>query len=293
MKKYIKIIVGFLAVLSTTSCLKDEDLLSPDDSNSHNVIEFYNLTAPTSLGTAPHVMYVPTTLEVQPLQEFQIAVSYTGVEAGAPEDITVNLAVEPKILDEYKAVVPNTSLYVNAPSNTFEIPKSVVIKKGEKRAFVTIKVKPDQLDPTKSNAISLRITSASHGVVSGNFGTAIYSLPIKSIWEGVYTYTVINDSGAIDGNIPKTPKTGVQLVTVGPNRVKTNLLWQVYSGYSEYQFNADDTDITSLVAFSGSVLASEITDVVVVDAEKKIFEIHWIGLGRGVKERFVRTGDIE
>lgn len=293
MKKYIKIIVGFLAVLSTTSCLKDEDLLSPDDSNSHNVIEFYNLTAPTSLGTAPHVMYVPTTLEVQPSQEFQIAVSYTGVEAGAPEDITVNFAVEPKILDDYKAAVANTGLYVHAPASTYEMPTSVVIKKGEKRAFVTIKVKPDQLDPTKSNAIALRITSASHGVVSGNFGTAIYSMPIKSIWEGVYTYTLINDFGAIDANLPKNPITGVEVYTVGPNRVKMDGLWQYYSGYSEYQFNADNTDITSVLAFSGSVLASSISEVVLVDPEKRIFEIHWIGLGRGVKERFVRTGDIK
>jgi len=290
MKRYIKLIIGLVVLLFTASCLKDENILAPNDRNSQNIIEFYNLTAPTSLGTAPHVMYVPTTLEIQPSQEFEIAISYSGVEEGAPQDITVNLAVSPEVLDAYKAVVPNTASYIHAPTGTYEVPSSVVIKKGEKRVIVPITVKPDELDPTKSNAIALKITSASHGIVSGNFGTAIYSLPIKSIWEGTYTYTAVNYAG-IDGNIPKGPQTDVKLYTVGPNRLKVDGLWQAYSGYAEYQFNADSDDITEILAFSGSLYPTTIVKMEFVDIENKIFEINWICLGRSVRERFVRTGD--
>lgn len=288
MKRYFSFLILFLVTVGLSSCLKDEAVLDP--SGSKNIVEFYNVTAPTSGVTAPYVMYVPTTLEVVPEVEFEIAISYSGAELAAPQDIVVNLAVAPEAVAEF-----NTSqgtAYVQMDPSGYEIPSSVTIKQGEKRVYTKVKVRPQVLNQAVSNVLALTISSASYGEISGNFSTVIFSLPIKSIWEGTYTYTIINNYGTIDGNIGGTfTEEGVQLSTVGPNRLYMQYLWRTYSGYTEYQFNADNTDITSVLAFSGSVLPSSIQEVILIDTENKIFEIRWTGLGRGVIERFVRTGD--
>ena len=288
MKKYLKYILGALVLSSLNSCLKDENVLDP--SGSQNIIEFYNVTAPSSPANAPYIMYVPATLEVVPEAEFEIAISYSGAEEAAPQDIVVNLEPAPDAISKFN--VSQESDYVQMPSNGYELPSSLTIKKGEKRAYAKVKVRPEELDQTKSNALAVRISSASHGTISGNFGTVIYSLPIKSMWEGTYTYTITNNFGTIDGNIGGTfTEEGVKLSTVGPNKLYMQYLWRTYSGYAHYQFNGDNTTITSITAFSGSVLASSINEVILVDPDNGIFEVRWTGLGRGVIERFVRTGD--
>ncbi|HZH72848.1 MAG TPA: DUF1735 domain-containing protein [Mariniphaga sp.] len=288
MKRYFSFLILFLVTAGLSSCLKDEAVLDP--SGSKNIIEFYNVTAPTSGVTAPYVMYVPTTLEVVPEVEFDIAISYSGAELEAPQDIVVNLAEAPEAVTAFNA--SQGTSYVQMGASGYEFPSSVTIRKGEKRVYAKVKVRPTILNQAVSNVLALTITSASFGEISGNFRTVIFSLPIKSIWEGTYTYTVTNNFGTIDGNIGGVfTEQNVRLSTVGPNRLYMQYLWRTYSGYSEYQFNADNTDITSVLAFSGSVLSSSIEEVILIDTENLIFEIRWVGLGRGVIERFVRTGD--
>jgi hypothetical protein len=291
MKKITNIVavIVFLGVFS--SCLKD-DKYALDPSGSHNVVEFYNVTAPVNSYNDLYVMYVPATLEVLPEVEFTAGVNYAGPENTAPQDIVVELAVAANAVTEYNDV--ESTGYEPLPAGSYEIPSSVTIRKGEKFATFPIKVRPEMLDPTQSNALGVSITSTSHGVISGNVGTVIYSLPIKSIWEGAYEVTVINDYGGIDGNIGGTKTDSKMLSTVGPNKVRSDGesgLWFTYGGYTEYQFNGDNTDITGIVVYSGSVLASNIDEVVLVDAENRIFEINYTGLGRGIRERWVRTGD--
>lgn len=289
--KFQYFILLVLLGMTFTSCLKDEKY-ALDPSGSHNVIEFYNVTAPVSGYTAPYLVYVPTTLEVVPEAEFTVGVNYAGPEDLAPMDITVQLAEAPEVVTDNNARAGTN--YVHPHSSTFEFPTSVTIKKGEKTALFNVKVKPTQLDPTVSNAIGLKISGTSHAVVSGNNGAAIFSIPIKSMWEGKYEYTVINDYGTIDPNFGPTKgftEEDVELATVGPNLVRMTYLWRVYSGYSEYQFNADNTDLTRINAFSGSAFPVTIDEVVLVDKDNLTFEVHWTAVGRGVKERFVRTGD--
>ena len=291
MKRYVSFLILFLVSAGLSSCLKDTAVLDP--SGSKNVVEFYNVTAPASGVTAPYVMYVPMTLEVVPEVEFEIAVSYSGAELSAPQDITVNLAPAPDAITAY-----NTSqgaALVQMGATGYEIPSSLVIKKGEKRAYGKVKVRPTLLNQSVSNALALSISSASHGQVSGNFGTVIFSLPIKSIWEGTYTYTMTNNFAGIDAALGTRTRTGVKLTTVGPNKVTTptsgGLLWSYYGGYSQYQFNGDNTNIIGLTIYSGAVLASNIEEVLLVDPVNRIFEIKYVGLSRGIIDRFVRTGD--
>jgi hypothetical protein len=284
MKRNISLFLALLTLgLTSTSCLKDTAILDPE--GSKNVVEFFNVTAPTSPGASPVVTYVPMTLEVVPESEFKMMISYSGAELAAPQDINVQLAAAPEIIGTYNTA-QGAALVQVSPSH-IEFPASVTIPKGQKRVEVSVKVKSDQLDPSVSNAFGVKIVSASHGVVSGNFGSVIFSLPIKSVWEGVYTYNVTSTAADV-GN--KTVQ-NVRLNTVGPNRLRVNGLWQTYSGWSEYQFNATSDDITQIANFSGSNIPG--TNVVVHEAnpEAGIFEVSWVGLGRAVRERWVRTGD--
>ena len=289
MKRNISLFVALFTLgLTTTSCLKDEAILDPD--GSKNVIEFYNATAPTSAATSPVITYVPMTLEVVPESQFKMIISYSGAELSAPQDITIQLAAAPEAVATFNGS-QNASLVQVDPAH-IEFPSSVVIPRGQKRVEVMVKVKSDQLNPSVSNAFGVKIVSASHGIVSGNFGSVIFSLPIKSVWEGVYTYTIVNASGTIDGNIGGTKTVNnVRLNTVGPNRLRVNGLWQTYSGWSEYQFNATSDNITEIANFSGSNIPGTSIVVHEADPEAGRFDVSWIGLGRGVRETWVRTGN--
>ncbi|MHC8948514.1 DUF1735 domain-containing protein [Sphingobacterium hungaricum] len=267
-------------------------MIGPDAPGAtSNIIEFKNIAPISSGTTAPFALYVPTTLDPEVSETTVNAiVRYSGVN-DAPEDIVVNIEYAPAVITTYNTA--QTTTYQAIAPASFTFPTTVTIKKGEREALVPIVLKTPELDPSISNAIALKITSVStNDAISGNFGTVIYSFPVKSIWEGTYTYTITNNFGTIDGNIGGTfTETGVKLSTVGPNELYMQYLWRTYNGYAHYRFNGDDTQLTGITAFSGSNLAVTINEVILVDPVNKIFEVRWTGLGRGVIERFVRTGD--
>jgi hypothetical protein len=293
MKKYIYHLIALAIIpLTFTSCLKDETLIGPDAPGSiSNVIEFKNIAPISSVATAPFALYVPTTLNPEDTQTtVNAVVRYAGVN-DAPTDIVVNIEYVENVISTYNTA--QTTSYVAIPSSAFTFPSSVTIKKGEREAIVPIVVNVPDLDPSVSNAIALKISSVStNDVVSSNFGTVIYSFPLKSIWEGTYKYTITNNFGTIDGNIGGTfTENDVKLSTVGPNELYMQYLWRTYSGHAHYRFNGDNDDIIGIVANSGGDIATTINEVILVDAENMIFEVRWTGLGRGVIERFERTGD--
>lgn len=289
MKTIYKVFFLFSALVLFNSCLKDDSaILKPELSPA--VVEFKDIVGPTSPVLAPYRLYVPSTLDPE-VSEITInaIVNYAGPNV-APSDITVTLTTDPAAVAKYNTSEGTT--YFHLPENAYEFPTSVTIKAGQREAIVPVKLKVPQFDQLKENVLALKLVSASNTNISGNFGTVIYSLPVKSIWEGTYTYTIINDYGTIDGNIGGSfTEEGVTLSTVGPNRLYMQYLWRTYSGYTQYQFSGDNTTITNIIAFSGSARATTIDNIVVVDPVNKIFEVWWTGIGRGVKERFVRTGD--
>lgn len=288
--KYISFAFGVSFIFS--SCLKDDVLIGPDAPGAiQNVVEFKNIANISSPAVAPYPVFVPQTLDPEnPEVTIEAVVRYAGVN-NAPSDITVELIVDNSAVVAYNAA--QTSVYETLGSDSYEFPSSVTIKKGEREAIVPIKLHVSKFNQTKENVLPLKIKSLStNDVISGNFGTVIYSFPVKSIWEGTYDYSIINNFGTIDGNIGGSfSDSGIKLSTVGPNKLYVQYFLQTYSGYVHYQFNAENTSITSIYAFSGSALATSINEVILVDPVNRIFEIRWTGLGRGVIERFVRTGD--
>lgn len=267
-----------------SSCLNDDSLVL-DPSEGHNVIEFGNVSVPVSSTSDPYTVYTPLTVDNE-TKSFEAIINYSGPERYAPKDIVVNLAVANDIITEYNTAASTS--YVPLDPTGYDIPASVTIKKGESEVRFEIPLDPTKFDLTKSNVIALKITSVSSGIVSGNFGKVIYNLPVKSVWEGIYTVTVTNVTG-LDGNIPPVATwSDVELSTVGPNRLRTLYVAQTYSGFTEYQFNSDNTGITEIFVSSGGNLGAQIVSVGVVDPVNGVFEITSTWLGRTVKEKYVK-----
>lgn len=299
MKKLIyKAFALALATVTFSSCLKDDTMVLDPDKAVSNVVEFGNTGTPTSPAGAPVFAYTPLTLDPSVATSvIKASVRYAGAEDVAPEDIVVNLAAAPEAIDKWNAAYPNASAankYNQLVAGSFSFPASVTIKKGTKVTAFDIQIKPGMLNAAQSNVLGIKIASKTGpGVVSGNFGTVIYNLPIKSIWDGKYDFFVKQIGGTTDPNIPAAgySEPNIELRTVGPNLLEVTYLAQIYSGYARYQFSGDNKTITEVVAFSGSLRASNIDQVVMVDPVARKFELDWTWLGRKTKEIWTRTGD--
>ncbi|MDR1919806.1 MAG: DUF1735 domain-containing protein [Tannerellaceae bacterium] len=176
MKKYIKSISLALAILSLPACLPDEALF--EDNGSHSIVEIYNLSSNRS-ASEPHASRNLSDLEYVSLDksgfEFPVIVNFTGVD-GAPEDVTVNLAIDEAIV----AAVAG-GIYTVLPTSAYSLPSSdvVSISKGTNRAEYLIRVDPSALDLSKTYAIGIKITSASKGTISRNFSSGAYFFKIN------------------------------------------------------------------------------------------------------------------
>lgn len=221
-------IPGFIALMSLilTSSLNDEKY-ALDPSPGHNVIEFFNVTTPGTDYNAKYLTYTPKTFVSEPESEFNMGVNYAGPEDAAPQDITVTLTPNPDVATELNYNQIDASLYT--------MPTTVTIKKGEKTVIFPVKVKTAQFDLTKRNDLAVSITNATYGNISGNNATAIFNLPVKNKYDGIYK---INDGFVQRYTDPNTPTSGdalngslkgnpdLPLVTVDANTVEiTNLRW--------------------------------------------------------------------
>lgn len=218
---------GFL-----TSCLKD-DKYALDPSGGTNVVEFYNIVAPTSDYNAPCLVYTKA-FEAEAESILTAGVNYAGPENVAPKDIVLQLAVDPAIITTYNTYDASKK-YVQLDPSLYSFPTTVTIPKGKKTAFFEIKLKTAQFDFNKVNALAIQITNTSHAVVSGNGGGAIFAVPVKNVLDGIYKIEsgfvqrysapgvpTVND--ALNGSLAGNPD--LTLSTINATTVEiTNLRW--------------------------------------------------------------------
>lgn len=205
-KNILKSIVLFLAVTSLTSCLKDDSLVL-DPAKGVNVIEFANPAQIVAIGT-PHPLYsFSYATTVTP--SLPITVSYSGPEATAPADITVNIAVgNVSTINAYNTATGSTFQMLNSAGYTLSA-QQVVIKAGTSKASFNVLLKPSAFDFSKSEVLPLTITSVSSGIISGNFNTILLNVSAKNIYDGVYNVTA--------GNVQRFTAPGVPTVNDGLN----------------------------------------------------------------------------
>jgi len=223
MKRLFKI-SGSLLLLSSlflTSCLKDDSLTLNTDL-SDNVTEFANTgsvaTAPSG-GASPRYNIDLGSLSVGDTASFNVNVNYAGDEM-APENITVTVDIDETLLATYNDEHSVDGASYEMPPADFlssNFPITVTIPKGQQLSQAKVAVKlPSDYDFTVSYALPLRITSTSVGEVSGNFGSALYSLNVRNAYDGVYDikgYILREADPDLTGNYTGEE---VAMSTVGP-----------------------------------------------------------------------------
>ncbi|MBS1747776.1 MAG: DUF1735 domain-containing protein [Bacteroidetes bacterium] len=244
MKRILKI-TGYLSIVSSlifTSCLKD-DSLTLNTSLSNSVTEFANtgsIATNPSNGAAPRYSIDLGSLAVGDQTSFNINVDYAGAET-APKDITVTVDVDPTILSTYNtehAVDGANYIMPDAGIILTNFPMTITIPKGQTYGQAVVDVqRTADYNFSASYALPLKITSTSVGDISGNFGTAMYSINIRNSYDGMFAVTgsmYYSPAPSYTGSYPKT----IYLVT---QDATSNAYFDpnLNGGFYGYLFNAN------------------------------------------------------
>lgn len=183
----IKSLFFLLAVVSLTSCLKKAPMNVDPSVGPANVVEFAN-TGDNVAGSLSRYPRFATDLGSMALGDtisFNVNVSFSGVDV-APQDITVTLATDTAALGAYNR--DNSTSYVAPPADLYKLPTSVVIKQGTHQTTIKVVItRTNSFDFGVNYALPIKIASASVGIISGNFGKALYSFAARNSYDGVYT----------------------------------------------------------------------------------------------------------
>ncbi|MBB3056706.1 DUF1735 domain-containing protein [Mucilaginibacter gotjawali] len=183
MKKIIFILVLAAFSLSISSCLKDKP--NTDFSGIGTVIElpwsglqYFSRDAVTTAGDTVTMAFGINVASAKPLST---ATNYT-------------IAVDNSLLTAYNTA--NTAItYLEMPAGSYKITDlkgnaaklSGTIPAGGRLDSVLVTVYKNQLDPSKSYMLPIKLVSASNGVVSGNFNAHYYHF-IGNDFAGTYEH---------------------------------------------------------------------------------------------------------
>jgi len=245
MKKYLKLYSVVLALVMClfTSCLKEDNLFTDDGNGGANGILELSELAPRASSTA-YAAVVSKSFDAVAEVDVPISVNFTGVN-GAPQDVTVEMAINNSAVTNTAHTVLPTSLYT-IPSST------LTIKKGQKTANFIIKVKAASFNFALTYALGIQIKSASVGKVSGNYGTGVFVFTSKNQWDGVYSIeagskvTRYSAPGVVENpstlNGPIAGNAALTLSTVGASTVQ--IAGMTWSGAASGIAGIDNTRIT-------------------------------------------------
>jgi Domain of unknown function (DUF1735) len=170
-------IVALAGCLTLSSCLKDNNPPPLYDWSVPSTVSFQDNGGAGAGGagygttTTPYPLYQFPLTATNDTAGFAAIVVY-GPNGPAPEDITVNLAIDTAGLNAFN--VANSTPFIAPDPSTYTFPASVTIPKGQTQAWARVTVNVSAIaDPNAYYAIPLMITSASYGTVSGNFGVEI------------------------------------------------------------------------------------------------------------------------
>jgi hypothetical protein len=177
-------IVALAICLTLNSCLKDNTPPPLYDWSVPNTVAFQDNGGATGGGagygstTAPYPLYQFPLTSYNDTAGFSAIVIY-GPNGTAPEDITVNLAVDTAGLNAFNAY--NSTPFIAPDPSTYSFPASITIPKGQTQGYARVTVNLNATPtPHALYAIPLMITSASYGTVSSNFGVEINYFTISN-----------------------------------------------------------------------------------------------------------------
>lgn len=278
MKKYIKLfIISVLLGYSFSSCLNEDGIF--EENPTQGIVE---LSLPARSTSTPYGVK-STTVEVKDEFDLPITINYTGVN-GTPSDTQITIEIVNEILDVYD----DSGSTVGLPSDFYELPSSnvVTIPKGQKTATYTIKLKPKLFDLSQSYALGIKIANTTTGTISGNYSTGVYTLPVKSPWEGTYDVTYYwYQRGSATANLTETAS-GIQVSTAGAGIVEVEGVGNYFGGVTYYAFKADGT-----VGVTGTYATQLVSSSYDLDNLTFVVDYYFYSTSYHLKETYVRTGD--
>ena len=186
--KHSKIVLSLLALgtLTQQSCLKDNANNTSPSLGTNNVVQFFNSSIPTYNTIWPE--YDNGITIKNDTGSFPVNLNWTGAEAKTTRDISVTLAVDTAALNNFNTA--NGSDFEMLPDGSYSFPTTAVIAKGSNMIQLrpVITTSPGW-DCSKTYALPLHIVSSSFGLVSTNYGTAIYTVVANNQFAGTYTTT--------------------------------------------------------------------------------------------------------
>ncbi len=211
MKRILKIASILALVTGLSSCLKEKSIIG---SKPQNIVEFYTTDNYISPVSALYPVYGKSFVTGEK-GSFDVTVSYSGTDV-APQDITVDIAVDPTALTKYntKAAAGGDDEYTILDPSTYKLStNSVTIKKGERRATFKVDVElPLNFNFDELYALPLTIKSSSTGTISGNFGSVLYNVGGKNQYHGLYHATGVFNHPTLG---PRTFDSEKEFVTTG------------------------------------------------------------------------------
>ena len=288
MKKIInKSLVLLFTAVAFSSCLKDDSYVIDPEKAAGNIIEFKNPGEIAVKGsTTP--LYVLSYPIVSTETIVPISVGYVGAENGAPQDITVTIAVDNQaLIDQYNTEQDEEYLLMQSANYSLKS-TTVTIPKGAKFGTFDIGLNTSLFDLTKSYVVPLKITSASAGTISGNFSKVLLSFGAKNAYDGVYNYK----TSAITSLVPNANKNNILLITTGPNTVKISPgLLATYSNAVSYTIDPVTLGVTVTAAL-GAGAATPADPRSKWDPTTKTLTVFWkqSGGSRTFEEVFTYTG---
>jgi hypothetical protein len=177
MKKIFQSVVLILATIFLSSCLKSDDLIGPDAANGAGaIIEFANLDhiASGSASASVRLARYEMVLQKGTASQLKITVQYVGTGKFAPSDVTVGLGIDAAALTTHNTQAAKS--YTLIPAAWYTLPASVTIPSGQRGVEFTIPINTNNYVTGSTYALPLKITSASQGTISGNFGSIIVAV---------------------------------------------------------------------------------------------------------------------
>ncbi len=216
MKNIKNLFLGLL-IISLSSCLKADDMNIDAVKYKTNVIEIANTGDNLTNTGVPGFYSDLGVVAAGASKTFNINIHYTG-PGNAPNDITVTLTSDAATLAAYNT--QNGVTKVVPPGSVVSFPTSVVIKKGTNLTTVEGKITvSSDFNFSAAYGIPVKISKVSEGIVSGNFGNAVYSFGVRNKFDGNYTVTGVMVDYANAGLTGRYPMS-VGMVTSGASTVR-------------------------------------------------------------------------
>ena len=211
--KYKNTALVALAMLSLSSCLKDEGA----ENGTYGINGFAGgewVSLPLAANN-PNALALESKSGNQALTLFQANYEYVDK---APEDIVVTVAPDAAAV---AAVAGLTALPAGTITYSSSTPTLTIAKGTRVSPPLTCQINTGSLDPTKAYGVAFTITSVSKSGVSipKNLKTVVYKLSLKNKYDGVYKVTGPMTDVASAALTQYMPSWTAHLETTGPASV--------------------------------------------------------------------------